>query len=57
MGYEGDYNLQKETEMYRVLHSIEEPNGLIFSASDKTQVSLTKDLLKDIETKDKKKKQ
>lgn len=57
VGYEGDYDLHKETEMYRVLHPAEKPIEPIFSAPDKTQVPLANDLLKDIEAKGKKKKE
>jgi hypothetical protein len=38
MGYEDEYDLHKETEMYRQLHPVsqlaEEPKGLIFSGSN-----------------------
>ena len=61
MGYEGDYNLHKETEMYRRLH---DPTQLddsakwpVFSNSEKSSDghSVIENLLKDIDTNGRKK--
>ena len=55
MGYEGDYDLHKETEQYRVLHGIEQPKGSLFSAheSGSEDSSGIQNLLKLKEKKDK----
>jgi hypothetical protein len=56
MGYEDEYDLHKETEMYRRLHpgiqQPEEPKGPIFSGSEKSSEghSAIENLLKDIDT-------
>jgi hypothetical protein len=58
MGYEGDYDLHKETEMYRSLHPTttpEAPIGLILSdtGNGPEQPSVIANLLKDIDKKGK----
>lgn len=61
VGYEGDYDLHKETEMYRALHETQQPEeakGPIFSNSENsTESPLVINLLKNIDTKVNKKKE
>jgi hypothetical protein len=61
MGYEGDYDIHKETEMYRALHETqlpEEAKGPIFSNPEKSiENPLVINLLKNIDTKVNKKKE
>jgi hypothetical protein len=55
MGYEGDYNLHKETEMYRALHPVEKPIEPIFSNTEKCEGDSMQNILKEIEIKKRKK--